>query len=168
MNKLVLAALLVTFACHKKKADDHSGDNIPHLPVPTKLPPAGSAKPVDEHAAAIDNEYATLMAMYKAPEGATPCESLYNAILAEQDAAKNLKRDSVFLYVAPKADFMKLCGALPLTSQQCLVPAYQAKHGPECELVQTKDDDVAKLYQLREGLEPPKEPGQMPGSAGAH
>lgn len=165
MNKLVLAALVVMFGCHKH-SDSAKDRPAVTLPVPTKLPPApsGSANKPSEHATEIDSEYATLIAMYKAPAGATPCDSLYNAVLAEQESAKDLKRDSAFSFVAPKPDFMKLCNALPVTSQQCLVPAYQSRHAQECDGVHVPDDDVAKLYKLRADLEPPKEPGQMPAT----
>ncbi|MBV8762532.1 MAG: hypothetical protein JO257_34930 [Deltaproteobacteria bacterium] len=166
MTKLVLAALVLTTACHKH-SDSAKDKPAVTLPVPTKLPPvqpgSGAAKPADDHAASIDSEYATLIAMYKAPPGATPCESLYNAIGAEQDAAKSMKRDSVFTFVAPKADFLKQCGALPAMTQQCLVPAYQSTHGAECESLHPDEKELDKLYKLRDGLEPPKEKGQ--GSA---
>ena len=161
MTKIVIAALVVLAACkgHAKKADQ-SRD----LPVPTKLPPAptgSAAKAGDEHAKEIDNEYATLMAMYNAPAGATPCESLYNAIGAEQAKAKELKRDSVFSFVAPKDEFLKQCGALPATTQQCLVPAYQSHHAQECDSIDPTDAKIQVLFKLRTDLEPPKESGQM-------
>lgn len=164
MNKLVLAALVTLVGCHKHSDPAKDKPSVT-LPVPTKLPPVqpGSGAHTEDHASSIDNEYATLIAMYKAPPGATPCESLYNAIGAEEDAAKSLKRDSIFTFVAPKPDFLKACGALPLMTQQCLVPAYQSKHAQECDGVHPSDADLAKLYVLRPGLEPPKEAGQ--GSA---
>lgn len=166
MNKIVIAALVVMSGC-RGHSDRKADKAAVELPVPTKLPPpqAGSAahKP-GEHASSIDDEYATLLAMYNAPAGATPCESLYNAVGAEQDAAKNLKRDSIFSFVAPKPDFMKLCAALPLATQQCLVPSYQSKHAQECDGVKPADADLDKLYKLRKDLEPPKEAGQLPPS----
>jgi hypothetical protein len=164
MNKLWIAALLVLLACRGDSDRAKDTKRAVELPVPTKLPPAGSAaaKPTENHAAEIDSEYATVIAMYKAPAGATPCESLYNAIVAEQDAAKNLKRDSVFSFVAPKPDFMKLCAALPVSTQQCLVPSYQAQHAQECDGMKPPAADVAKLYVLRQDLQPPAESGQLP------
>ena len=162
MNKIVIIALVMLVAC--KRHADKPDQQIPKLPVPTKLPPAatGSAQAGgNDHAAEIDNEYATLMAMYKAPPGATPCDTLYNAIGAERDKAKELKRDSVFSFVAAKDDFMKLCGALPAITQQCLAPAYQAHHAQECEGVDPADPKLEKLFTLRKDLEPPKESGQM-------
>lgn len=167
MKTLTIAALVLLSACHGHS--DRAKDDKPAvtLPVPTKLPPAptgsAAAKPSEGHAAAIDNEYATLLAMYNAPTGATPCESAYNAITAEQESAKTLKRDSVFSFVAAKPDFLKLCNALSVTRQQCLVPKYQAQHAPECDGAKLPADDLAKLYVLRKDLEPPKESGQIPG-----
>jgi len=165
MKKHWLAALVLMSAC--RSHSDHKDDKpAVTLPVPTKLPPvvtgSAAAKPGADHAAAIDNEYATLLAMYNAPAGATPCESAYNAITAEQDAAKTLKRDSVFTFVAAKPDFLKLCNAQSVTAQQCLVPKYQDEHSPECDAAKVKDDELAKLYVLRKDLEPPKESGQIP------
>jgi len=165
MTKLLIVVLMVA-AC-RGHADRASDKAVTKLPVPTKLPPASGsniASSTDDHAAEIDNEYATLRAMYEAPAGATPCESIYLAIGAEQDAAKQLKRDSVFSFVAPKADFMTACGALSPKTQQCLVPSYQSHHPQDCSGVTPPDADIAKLYKLRKDLEPPKEPGQLPGS----
>ena len=162
MNKIVIAALVTLIACkgRSKKVDD---DQVRTLPVPTKLPPAptGSAQNAgNDHAAEIDNEYATLIAMYNAPAGATPCDSLYNAVLAEQAKAKELQRDSVFTFVAPKDTFMKLCTALPTTEQQCLVPSYQSHHGRDCEAVNMTNEKFEPMFKLRGDLEPPKEAGQ--------
>jgi hypothetical protein len=168
MNKLVIASFVMMFGC--RGHSDRAADKPPRqLPVPQKLPPAGSAQAAGSganHAQAIDDEYATLLAMYNAPAGATPCESLHNAVLAEQDAAKKLGRESIFSFVAPEAEFLKVCAALPQMVQHCLVPKYQSQHGAECDGVQPSDADVAKLYALRKDLEPPKESGQMPGSQG--
>ncbi|HSN26283.1 MAG TPA: hypothetical protein VLT45_08360 [Kofleriaceae bacterium] len=166
MNKIVIAALVLSAAC-RGHSDRKADKAAVELPVPTKLPPpatGSAAKPAGDHATSIDNEYATLLAMYNAPAGATPCESLYNAVGAEQDAAKKLERESIFSFVAPKPDFMKVCGALPLTAQQCLVPSYQSKHAQECDGVKMPEDEIAKLYKLRKDLEPPKEAGQLPAS----
>jgi hypothetical protein len=164
MTKLSMIALVLVLGC--RSHSDRGKNDRPSvtLPVPTKLPPVGSAtaKPGEDHAASIDNEYATLLAMYKAPTGATPCESAYLAIMAERDAAKELKRDSVFAFVAAKPDFLKLCAAQNATIQQCLVPKYQSQHGQECEGAKPADADLAKLYVLRQDLEPPKEAGQLP------
>lgn len=130
------------------------------LPVPSKLPPAPPKEPanVGGHGTGIDDSYATLRAMYQAPEGATPCESLHNAVIAEQDAAKAMKRASVFSFVAPKDAFMKTCQALPATIQSCLVPRYQARNQQACESAQAATEDVAKLYKVREDLAAPAEP----------
>jgi len=168
MKKLlvIVAALVPLFGC--RSHSDRAKDQKPSvtLPVPTKLPPvptgSAPAKPGEDHAAAIDNEYATLLAMYNAPTAATPCESAYIAITTEQDAAKKLKRDSVFTFVAPKPDFLKLCNALNVTKQQCLVPKYQSQHDAECQGAKLAGDDLAKLYVMRSDLEPPKESGQIP------
>jgi hypothetical protein len=165
MNKLSILALGLLLACHGKSDRNKDDRPVVQLPLPHKLPPApagSAAKAGEDHAASIDNEYATLLAMYNAPTGATPCESAYNAVTAEQEAAKSLKRDSVFTFVAPKADFLKQCGALGAMVQQCLVPKYQSQHGVDCDTAKPADADLAKLYVLRKDLEPPKEPGQLP------
>jgi hypothetical protein len=168
MTKLAIAALALLLGC--RGHSDRPADKPPvQLPVPHKLPPAGSAAAAgsgEDHAKAIDDEYATVLAMYNAPAGATPCESLHNAVLAEADAAKKLGRASVFSFVAPEPEFLKVCSALPQMVQQCLVPKYQATHAQECDGVQPDDAAVGKLYKLRSDLEPPKEPGQMPPSPG--
>ena len=41
---------------------------------------------MSQHGQEIDNSHAPELAMYKAPEGTTPCESALNAFVAETNA----------------------------------------------------------------------------------
>lgn len=149
----ILLAVVIAFGCSSSKQDSSKGSN--DLPVPTKLPPAvgsGSAK-AGAHSQSIDHSYSAVRAMYEAPEGATPCESAYNAVTAEQAAAKPTKRGSIFSFVAPKDEFLKLCAALPDAAQQCLVPRYQARNQATCATAKAPIEQVEKLYAIRKDLD---------------
>jgi hypothetical protein len=136
------------------------------LSVPRKLPPpapstGSTTAERSPHGTGIDGEYATVLAMYNAPEGTTPCESAYNAVVAEQEAARRTGRDSIFQYVATRDLFLKHCEALPAASQPCLVPRYQARNQRACEDARPPTSDVVKLYIVREELVGPREPDQV-------
>ncbi len=164
----LVAVAALALGCKQDRPADGAGDK-PHLPVPNKLPPPRPAQPPTpaqpqepSHAAEIDNSYATVLAMYNAPEGATPCESAYNAVAAEQDAAKKLQRESIFKFVAPKDEFFKLCQTFPTASQQCLAPHYEARNREVCSTAKPSTEQLKPLYVIRQDLEQPVEPGETP------
>lgn len=105
---------------------------------------------VSPHGQAIDNAHATQLAMFKAPEGATPCESAFNAFTAETEAAKKLGRPSMFSFVADREAFLKGCNALGSEAQACLVPRYAARNRDSCETARPANEKLAHLYVLRE------------------
>jgi hypothetical protein len=158
----ILVAALAT-ACGSSSDDRSrgSGSAAHELPVPRKLPAAAPPRPAAGHAASIDDSYSTVTAMYKAPEGATPCESAYNAIAAEQDAAQATKHESIFKFVAAKDEFSRVCQALPAASQACLVPRYQARHRVECANASASSQQLEKLYVLRPDLDQTAEPDPL-------
>ena len=80
-----------------------------------------------------------------APEGATPCETAYAAIDAEQQAAKLRGTKSIFEWVAPKPDFLTNCQALTPGQQKCMVPHYRRAHDEECQRERPSPDTLAKL-----------------------
>ncbi len=104
----------------------------------------------DGHAAALE----PALAMLEAPEGATPCESAYNAIQAEQAAAKRKGVASFFTSVAPKEEFLRLCGALPAEGQACMVPKYGTFHRQECEAVRPPDGALKGMFEVRPTKDP--------------
>ena len=158
----VVLAVLSALALHGCKQDRPvDGTASRDLPLPHKLPPAPPAgaqpkPPHADHAAQIDKSYATVLAMYEAPEGATPCESAWNAVAAEQQAAKTTGTDSIFTFVAPHDVFVSLCGAMPAASQQCLIPRYRSRNQASCATV--TPGDTAKLFVTRKNMDEPHEP----------
>lgn len=150
--KIITLSLALVLGCSSSKKDGaERGSN--ELPVPTKLPPASGSAAQGAHAKSIDQSYSSVRAMYEAPDGATPCESLFNAITAEQEAAKGTKRGSIFSFVAPKDELLRLCAALPAEGQRCLVPAYQARNQATCLSAKPPSEQVDKLYVLRKDLD---------------
>lgn len=165
MTVALLAVAAFTLGC-KKERPSTEGAAHRDLPVPSKLPPARPQQPAQTpqppaqgtHSASIDNSYATVLAMYNAPEGATPCESAYNVVAAEQAAAKTMKRESIFKFVAAKDVFFTLCQALPAASQHCLVPRYEARNHEACQSAKAPAEQVNKLFVIRKDLDQPAEP----------
>jgi hypothetical protein len=98
------------------------------------------------HATGIDQDDSSvsLMTMLSAPEGATPCETAYNALEAEQAAARLRKGKSMFKWVAPKAEFLAACRTLPEQAQQCMAPRYRREHD-DCARARPPD---AKLHEM--------------------
>jgi len=123
--------------------------------------PAPQATPdrVSPHGQEIDNAHAPQIAMYKAPEGATPCESALNAFVAEGNAARTQGKQSIFAFVADRDTFLAGCKALAPDVQSCLIPRYAARHRDACEVALPPNAQLAHLFVLREDSEAPaKEP----------
>ena len=124
-----------------------------------KTAPEATPDRVSPHGQEIDNAHASQLAMYKAPEGATPCESALNAFVAEADAARSLGRPSIFSFVAERDAFLASCNALGPVVQACLAPRYAARHRAECETAMPANAELAKLFVLRDvSVAPAKEP----------
>lgn len=71
--------------------------------------------------------------MLNAPELATPCETAYGAIEAEQNTAKLRGTQSIFQWVAPKPDFLAACQSMTPDQQRCMPPRYRKDHEDECK-----------------------------------
>lgn len=118
-------------------------------PPATAPAPARTAGP-SPHGAAMDDALASVIAMYHAPEGATPCESAHNAFAAEAEAAQKLGRESHFAFVAGRADFLARCQALAEEAQPCLVPRYRVRHRDVCDRAMPSVEKLANLFVERE------------------
>jgi hypothetical protein len=90
--------------------------------------------------------------MMNAPEGKTPCETAWNATVAEREAAQRLGKKSVFLRVAPQEEFMRLCYALPAEAQPCASPRYLAKNRERCEAVRPPRSQIKAMAEMRPGI----------------
>ena len=105
---------------------------------------------VSPHGAGIDEAHATVLAMYDAPEGATPCETAHNAFAAEAEAARSLGRESYFSFVADRAEFLAGCEELEPTTQRCLAPSYQARHREACKKALPEELTLPHLFRFDE------------------
>src|SRR5688572_18471568 len=80
---------------------------------PRKVAPKHAPTPKENvHGAGIDRKQSQLKAMLEAPPGASHCESAWNAVEAEQRVSKEEGKPSMFVYVAPREDFLRLCNEL--------------------------------------------------------
>ena len=121
---------------------------------------------VSEHATGIDRRMAQIIAMMKAPDGATPCESYWNAIEAERAAASAGGHRSVFVRVAERPEFFRLCESLSPETQRCLPPRYLAANRQACLPYRPPAAIVEQLFELRGDLVDPEDlEVSVPGGA---
>jgi hypothetical protein len=113
------------------------------------------------HATGIDeaDTSVSLLAMLNAPDGATPCETAYLALAAEQEAARLHGGTSMFDWVAPKHEFIAACEALPAQTQQCMAPRYRREHDQPCVLARPPDAQLEKMFKAAPVVEE-KLPGE--------
>ena len=111
-----------------------------------KRPPARGPSP---HGAAMDDSLASVLAMYDAPEGASPCETAHNAFAAEAKKARSLGRESHFAFVADRTAFLAGCQALASDVQLCLAPRYMARNRELCQSALPPKEALSHLYRER-------------------
>ena len=107
---------------------------------------------------------AAVLALQNAPDGATPCETAYNAFKASKDVSDTQGVKAVVLSLAPRDEFLARCAGLPPDTQACLTPRYMWKHRADCQ----RADPGAKLSGMVELLrrtEPSHEDEAGPSSA---
>ena len=104
---------------------------------------------VNPHRDGLEFATSPLTAMYKAPEGKTPCETAFNAYQAAEDTAKQLKLTSPFLHLAPHDEFLTHCNALTPAQQICLGPKYKASHQEECAKVLPSVEVRNQMFEPR-------------------
>jgi hypothetical protein len=113
---------------------------------PLATPPVTSRE--SAHAAGIDRSMAAVLALQNAPDGATPCETAYNAFKASKDVSDTQGVKAVVLSLAPRDEFLARCAGLPPDTQACLTPRYMWKHRADCQ----RADPGAKLSGMVELL----------------
>ena len=118
--------------------------------------PATLSSGESSHGLGMDHAMSAVLAMYDAPQGATPCESAYNAFRASLDFAKSHDATPVVQTLAPRDEFLSKCASLPPTVQQCLVPVYLAHNRDACDKVKPPADVVASMVVLKQTMEPAK------------
>lgn len=116
-------------------------------PSPSRPPPRPAG--ASPHGAAMDDAFASVVAMYHAPEGATPCESAHNAFAAEAEAARKLGRESYFAFVAERTAFLAGCQALAPDTQLCLTPRYRVRHRAACDAALPPVETLSTLFVER-------------------
>ncbi len=101
-----------------------------------------------EHATGIDRRLAQLTAMLDAT-GKTPCETAYNATVAEREVAAKTGKRSIFEFVAERDAFMRVCESLPPATQRCMEPMYITQHREECEPLRPSNEVMRKMMVSR-------------------
>jgi hypothetical protein len=129
-----------------------------------RLAPPPTSSQESAHGAGIDRSMAAVLALQNAPEGATPCETAYNAYKASKDVSDTQGVKAVVLSLAPRDEFLARCAALPPDTQACLAPRYMSKHRADCQ----RADPGTKLTGMVELLrrtEPSHEDDSVPAPA---
>jgi hypothetical protein len=111
-----------------------------------------------EHATGIDRRLAQLTAMLDAT-GATPCETAYNATVAERKVAAETGKRTIFEFVAERDEFLRVCQSLPEATQRCMQPMYVTENREECEPLRPPNEVMRKMLISRkdENMFPPQE-----------
>jgi hypothetical protein len=112
----------------------------PRTPTPKSHDPTA-------HGAGIDWAMSPLAALMDAPEGATPCDTLYNAIQMAQSDATRKGRSALFDWVAPHDEFFARCNAIPPEAQPCLLPRYWRDHRDDCRRLRPPQSTLDQLYR---------------------
>ena len=118
------------------------------------IPVASAALSASGHGAGIDHAMSAVVALYHAPQGATPCETAYNAFKNSQDVAGKENVTPVVFKLAPRDQFIATCSGLGPESQKCMVPIYLAEHRPECKPAKPAQDVLDSMVQLKHAAEP--------------
>ncbi|HEY3816985.1 MAG TPA: hypothetical protein VGL81_07440 [Polyangiaceae bacterium] len=128
-------------------------------------PPVHSARPVPSdmgHAAGIDHSMAAIIALQRAPEGNSPCESAYNAFKASKDVSDSQGVKAVVYKLAPRDEFLVKCSALPAGAQACLVPRYMSRHHDECDRARASPETLSPFVELLQKAAPIDENEALP------
>ncbi len=121
---------------------------------------------ISEHATGIDRRMAQVLAMLKAPEGATGCESYWNAIQAERAAASAGGHRSIFVRVAERPEFFKVCESLSPETQRCMSQRYFAANHDACAPLKPPAAIMEQLFEVRDDLVDPEDlETSVPGGA---
>ncbi len=95
------------------------------------------------------SEIAPLRAALNAPEGATPCETAWNAFAALDQACINANMPAPWPVMPKRTEFFDICQRMPGEMQRCLAPKYNSLNHAKC-LAQTeamKTDEWGKLMR---------------------
>jgi len=150
--RLLLAAAIVGAALFLVLRRNH-----PPAP-PTAAPPVPGQE--SEHGAGIDHAMAAVLAMQNAPEGATPCETAYNAFKASKDVSDKQDVKAVVLSLVPRDEFLTRCADLPPQTQLCLAPHYMWQHRAECRGASPGGANLSGMVELLRRTEPTAVEGQ--------
>lgn len=139
--KLGLAVLVVAVAAFLL---------LRRAPNPAQRPMA----PESAHGMGMDHAMGAVLAMQRAPEGKTPCESAYNAFKASYDFSQEHDVKAVVLRLAPHDEFLARCAELPPPVQACLVPSYITHHREECARSRASQEMLKPMVELLQRTEP--------------
>ncbi len=133
-------------------------------PPPT---PAPVASQESTHGAGIDQSMAAVLALQNAPDGATPCETAYNAFKASKDVSDAKGVKAVVLSLAPHDEFLARCAGLSPQAQACLAPRYMSRHRADCQRADP-GTSLSGMVELLRRTEPSQEDAVLaPPAAGS-
>lgn len=110
--------------------------------------------PAGGHGEQHDDRVAPMTAAFEAKEGATQCESAWNALVALDQASAKAGMPPPWEKLPPRATFEETCNRLTPEQQWCFVPKHQADH-KRCDLVLQQLGTDPWGIELRKLLKPP-------------
>ena len=150
-GSVLLVALALALGCGGEEASEEtepveveseapeSAEETPEEEAPAaeapEAPGAPGAPQLDQNAAAALEGLGAMLRAAETAEGATPCETAYNAGLAMTEVmrrrlpADQLPPDD---QVPDRADFLARCNELPESTQLCMTLSYAMSHREEC------------------------------------
>ncbi len=84
-------------------------------------------------AAGVDYALLPVSGAFDAPQGATACETAYNAVRAIDEASRARGSHTPWSSLPDRDTFLARCAALPPQEQQCYQPRYAAENHPTCD-----------------------------------
>lgn len=103
----------------------------------------------NEHQHPEPSEIAPLRAALNAPEGATPCETAWNALSALDEACVAANMPAPWPVMPKRAEFFDVCQRMPAEMQRCLAPKYNSLNNAKCKQTteEMKTDEWGKLMR---------------------
>jgi hypothetical protein len=99
-----------------------------------------------DHNAGVEHRLSALVEMAEAPEGATTCETVWNAYKVYDEVTTKNKQDQPHGPLPPRDVVIARCNALPEQEQKCLMPRYFTKNQAVCQPLADKYTETHPLY----------------------
>jgi hypothetical protein len=116
-----------------------------------------------QHIEGINHSLQPVLAFYKAPPGATPCDSCWNGLQAVAAAAQQQGVEPPWESLYDHDTFLAKCNAIPESDRKCVDPQYEMKNRDACNPIVERLHDENVLYVSRPRPHAPGADASPPG-----